>query len=264
VTLGRHETCCIAAGVLILTPSTVLRHRDVAREFSCSRFNSNSGVSLSMSGFRAQSACMPLMLLPCAVLAGCDDRMSPPPPRTHRAGRQASSPSGRRPAPWCANCRGGSRRRGCRMCDRALSGIVVQRLFNQGARSRRRCPSTRSIRGRSRSGAVDEAALARAKATLEQATQHANRIATLTSQRAAPEPKTRSDCEPASGRGRSRRPQGRRRARQTQSRLRTIRAPIDGSSVRPWSAKARWWCRRDRESATIQQLDPIYADSRNR
>ena len=103
-----------------------------------------------------------------------------------------------------------------------VSGIVVQRLFNQGSEVKagdtlyKIDPRPFEVEVQS-----SEAALARARATLEQATQHANRIATLTSQRAAPEAEERGgDCEPASGRGRRRRPQGRRRARQAQSRLR--------------------------------------------
>ena len=84
-----------------------------------------------------------------------------------------------------------------------VSGIVVQRLFSQGSEVKagdvlyKIDPRPFEVEVQS-----SEAALARAKATLEQATQHANRIATLTSQRAAPEAEERrSDCEPASGRG---------------------------------------------------------------
>src|SRR5258708_28187689 len=71
-----------------------------------------------------------------------------------------------------------------------VSGIVVQRLFNQGSEVKagdtlyKIDPRPFEVEVQS-----SEAALARARATLEQATQHANRIATLTSQRAAPEAK---------------------------------------------------------------------------
>src|SRR5437879_1240841 len=69
-----------------------------------------------------------------------------------------------------------------------VSGIVVQRLFHQGSEVKAGDPlykiDPRPFEVEVQSS---EAALARATATLEQATQHANRIATLTSQRAAPE-----------------------------------------------------------------------------
>jgi membrane fusion protein (multidrug efflux system) len=69
-----------------------------------------------------------------------------------------------------------------------VSGIIVERLFNQGSEVKAGDPLYRID---PRPFEVDvqssEAALARARATLEQATQHAHRIATLTSQRAAPE-----------------------------------------------------------------------------
>src|SRR5260370_1899603 len=69
-----------------------------------------------------------------------------------------------------------------------VSGIIVERLFHQGSEVKAGEPlykiDPRPFEVELRS---NKAALARAKAVLEQASQHAHRIATLTSQRAAPE-----------------------------------------------------------------------------
>jgi membrane fusion protein (multidrug efflux system) len=71
-----------------------------------------------------------------------------------------------------------------------VSGIVVERLFHQGSEVKAGDPLYRiDPRPFEVELQSNEAALARAKATYDQAASHARRIATLTSQRAAPEAK---------------------------------------------------------------------------
>ena len=85
----------------------------------------------------------------------------------------------------------------------------------------------------------------------------------LTRQRAMPEAENeKAIASRAPGGGRSRGPQGGGRARQTQSRLRHRSARRSTASSAPhWSAKARWSVQNETaDLATIQQLDPIYAD----
>src|ERR1700716_2167301 len=69
-----------------------------------------------------------------------------------------------------------------------VAGIVVERSFNQGSEVKAGDPLYRiDPRPFEVELQSNDAALARAGAVLEQASQHARRIATLTSQRAAPE-----------------------------------------------------------------------------
>ena len=75
-----------------------------------------------------------------------------------------------------------------RIAPTRVSGIVVERLFHQGSEVKAGEPLYRiDPRPFEVELQSTEAALARARATLDQATSHARRIATLTSQRAAPE-----------------------------------------------------------------------------
>ncbi len=111
-----------------------------------------------------------------------------------------------------------------------VSGIVVERLFNQGSEVKAGDPLYK-IDPRPFEVEVQstEAALARAKATLDQATQQARRIATLTSQRAAPEAENEKAI--AAERQAAADVEG-RKADVARARLNldyaTIRAPIDG------------------------------------
>jgi membrane fusion protein (multidrug efflux system) len=144
-----------------------------------------------------------------------------------------------------------------------VSGIVVQRTFNQGSEVKagdvlyKIDPRPFEVEVQS-----TEAALARAKATLEQATQHANRIATLTSQRAAPE--ARNEEAIASLRQAEADLAG-RKADVARAKLNldyaTIRAPIDGIVGAALVSEGALVVQNETASlATIQQLDPIYAD----
>ena len=144
-----------------------------------------------------------------------------------------------------------------------ISGIVVERLFNQGSEVKAGDPLYR-IDPRPFEVEVQssEAALARARATLEQATQHANRIATLTSQRAAPE--ARNEEAVAALRQAEADVAG-RKADVARAKLNldyaTIRAPISGIVGAALVSEGALVVQNDAASlATIQQLDPIYAD----
>jgi len=144
-----------------------------------------------------------------------------------------------------------------------VSGIVVQRLFNQGSEVKA-SDTLYQIDPRPFEVEVQssEAALARAKAVLEQATQHANRIATLTSQRAAPE--ARNEEAIASLRQAEADVAG-RKADVARAKLNldyaTIRAPIDGIVGAALVSEGALVVQNETASlATIQQLDPIYAD----
>jgi membrane fusion protein, multidrug efflux system len=144
-----------------------------------------------------------------------------------------------------------------------VSGIIVERLFNQGSEVKAGDPLYRID---PRPFEVDvqssEAALARAKAVLEQATQHANRIATLTSQRAAPEARN----EEAMGAQRQAEADvAGRKADLARAKLNldyaTIRAPISGIIGAALASEGALVVQNEAHSlATIQQLDPIYAD----
>jgi membrane fusion protein (multidrug efflux system) len=144
-----------------------------------------------------------------------------------------------------------------------VSGIIVERLFNQGSEVKAGDPLYRID---PRPFEVDvqssEAALARAKAVLEQATQHANRIATLTSQRAAPEARN----EEAMGAQRQAEADvAGRKADLARAKLNldyaTIRAPISGIIGAALASEGALVVQNEAQSlATIQQLDPIYAD----
>jgi membrane fusion protein, multidrug efflux system len=144
-----------------------------------------------------------------------------------------------------------------------VSGIIVERLFDQGSEVKAGDPLYRID---PRPFEVDvqssEAALARAKAVLEQATQHANRIATLTSQRAAPE--ARNEEAIATQRQAEADVAG-RKADLARAKLNldyaTIRAPIRGIIGAALVSEGALVVQNEAQSlATIQQLDPIYAD----
>jgi membrane fusion protein, multidrug efflux system len=217
-----------------------------------------------MSGFRAQSACIALMLAAMApLLAGCDE------PNVAVAAAQATEPDVSvvtvKPKARAMVRELPGRIAPTRVSDvrPRVSGIVVQRLFNQGSEVKagdvlyKIDPRPFEVEVQS-----SEAALARAKATLEQATQHANRIATLTNQRAAPE--ARNEEAIASLRQAEADLAG-RTADVARAKLNldyaTIRAPIDGIVGAALVSEGALVVQNETAGlATIQQLDPIYAD----
>jgi membrane fusion protein (multidrug efflux system) len=144
-----------------------------------------------------------------------------------------------------------------------VSGIVVERSFHQGSEVKAGDPlykiDPRPFEVEVQS---NEAALARARATLEQAGLHRRRIATLTNQRAAPEAENEKAI--AALKQAEADVEG-RKAEVARARLNldyaTIRAPIDGIVGAALVSEGALVVQNETASlATIQQLDPIYAD----
>jgi membrane fusion protein, multidrug efflux system len=217
-----------------------------------------------MSGFRAQSACIALMLLAMApLLAGCDE------PNSATAAVQPNEPDVSvvtvRPQARSLVRELPGRVAPTRVSEvrPRVSGIVVERLFNQGSEVKAGDPLYK-IDPRPFEVEVQstEAALARARATLDQATLQAHRVATLTSQRAAPE--SENEKAIAAERQAAADVEG-RKADVARARLNldyaTIRAPIDGIVGAALVSEGALVVQNETASlATIQQLDPIYAD----
>ena len=144
-----------------------------------------------------------------------------------------------------------------------VSGIVVNRLFHQGSEVKVGDPlyqiDPRPFEVELQS---TEAALARAKAVLEQTSLQARRIATLTNQRATSEAENEKAI--ANLKQAEADVQG-READVARAKLNldyaTIRAPIDGIIGAAVISEGALVVQNDAASlATIQQLDPIYAD----
>jgi membrane fusion protein (multidrug efflux system) len=144
-----------------------------------------------------------------------------------------------------------------------VSGIVVERTFNQGSEVKagdllyRIDPRPFEVELQS-----SEAALARANAVYDQAAQQARRVALLTSQRAT------TDVENEKAIAAMRQAEADvagRKADVARAKLNldyaTIRAPIDGIVGAALVSEGALVVQNDATSlATIQQLDPIYAD----
>ncbi|MGQ0684805.1 efflux RND transporter periplasmic adaptor subunit [Bradyrhizobium sp.] len=144
-----------------------------------------------------------------------------------------------------------------------VSGIIVERLFHQGSEVKAGEPLYR-IDPRPFEVEVQSAlaALARAKAVFEQATSHANRIGTLYREKAAPEAKNE---EAIAALRQAEADVAARTADVARARLNldyaTIRAPIDGIVGAAHISEGALVVQNDATSlATIQQLDPVYAD----
>jgi membrane fusion protein, multidrug efflux system len=144
-----------------------------------------------------------------------------------------------------------------------VSGIIVKRMFDQGSEVKagdtlyQIDPKLFEVEVQS-----NEAALAKAKAVLEQAAQHARRVATLYGQKASPE--AENEKAVASQRQAEADVEG-RKADVARARLNldyaTIRAPIDGVVGAALVTEGALVVQNETAGlATIQQLDPIYAD----
>jgi membrane fusion protein (multidrug efflux system) len=143
-----------------------------------------------------------------------------------------------------------------------VSGIVVERMFRQGSEVKAGDPLYRiDPRPFEVEVMASEAALAKAEAALMQAGQQAHRIATLTSQRAMPE----AENEKAIAAERQARAEVEgRKADLARAKLNldyaTVRAPIDGVVGAALVSEGALAVQNETNLATIQQLDPIYAD----
>ncbi|MGY4627687.1 membrane fusion protein (multidrug efflux system) [Bradyrhizobium sp. USDA 4486] len=143
-----------------------------------------------------------------------------------------------------------------------VSGIVVERLFRQGSEVKAGDPLYRiDPRPFEVEVMANEAALAKAEAALMQAKQQAHRIATLTSQRAAPE--AENERAVAAERQAQAEVEG-RKAELARAKLNldyaTVRAPIEGVVGAALVSEGALVVQNETNLATIQQLDPIYAD----
>ncbi|MDO9298011.1 efflux RND transporter periplasmic adaptor subunit [Bradyrhizobium sp.] len=143
-----------------------------------------------------------------------------------------------------------------------ISGIVVERLFQQGSDVKAGDPLYRiDQRPLEVELRASEAALAKANAAFDLAAQHARRIATLASDNVVPE----SQLEIATGAMRQAEAEVEgRKADVARARLNlnyaTIRAPIDGVVGAALVSEGALVVRNEANLATIQQLDMIYAD----
>lgn len=143
-----------------------------------------------------------------------------------------------------------------------VSGIVVERLFRQGSEVKAGDPLYRiDPRPFEVEVMANEAAVAKAEAVLLQAQQQARRVALLASQRAAPE--AENEKAVAGERQAHAEVEG-RKADLARARLNldyaTVRAPIDGVVGAALVSEGALVVQNETNLATVQQLDPIYAD----
>ena len=143
-----------------------------------------------------------------------------------------------------------------------VSGIVIERMFSQGSEVKAGDPLYR-IDPRPFEVEVqsNDAVLAKAMAALDQASQQARRVSLLTSQRAI------SEAENEKTTGAMRQAEAEvegRKADVARARLNldyaTLRAPIDGVVGAALVSEGALVVQNETNLATIQQLDPIYAD----
>jgi len=218
-----------------------------------------------MSGFRVQSACIAVMLAVLStMLAGCKE-----PAATATPVSASSEPDVSivvvQPRPRAVVRELPGRIAPTRVADvrPRVSGIIVERMFNQGSEVKTGDPLYR-IDPRPFEVEVQstEAALARAKAVLDQAASNANRVGTLYREKATPEAKNE---EAVATLRQAEADVAARKADVARARLNldyaTIRAPIDGIVGAAHVSEGALVVQNDSTSlATIQQLDPIYAD----
>jgi membrane fusion protein (multidrug efflux system) len=216
-----------------------------------------------MTGFRARSAGIALMLAAMApLLAGCEEPNS-------ASAAQASDPDVSvvtvKPQARALVRELPGRVAPTRVSDvrPRVSGIIIERMFNQGSEVKAGDPLYR-IEPRPFEVEVQssEAALAKAMAALNQASKQARRIAVLTSQRATSE----AENEQTTGAMRQAEAEAEgRKADVARARLNldyaTIRAPIDGIVGAALVSEGALVVQNETANlTTIQQLDPIYAD----
>jgi membrane fusion protein (multidrug efflux system) len=217
-----------------------------------------------MTGLRARSAFIFLMLAATApLLAGCDEPIAAT--ATTESNEPEVSVVIAKPQPRALVRELPGRVAPTRVAEvrPRVSGIIVERLFHQGGEVKAGEPLYR-IDPRPFEVEVQSslAALARAKAVLDQAAQHAHRVATLYRQNAMPEAENE---KAVAAQRQAEADVEARKADLARARLNldyaTIRAPIDGIIGAALVSEGALVVQNDATSlATIQQLDPIYAD----
>jgi membrane fusion protein (multidrug efflux system) len=222
------------------------------------------GAITSMSGFLTHPARVVSMLAAIApLLAGCDE------PKQAVASTAASEPEVGivvvKAQPQAVVRELPGRIAPMRLADvrPQVSGIIVERLFRQGSEVKAGDPLYRvDPRPLQVEVQSNEAALARAEAVHLQASQHARRIAVLAAQRTAPE--AENERAIAAERQAAADVEG-RKADLARAKLNldyaSIRAPIDGVVGAAQVSEGALVVQHDNATlATIQQLDPVYAD----
>jgi membrane fusion protein (multidrug efflux system) len=217
-----------------------------------------------MLGFRAQSVGVALMLAAVApLLAGCDE------PNSASAAAQQPEPDVSivtvKPQPLAMVRELPGRVAPMRVADvrPRVSGIVIQRMFRQGSTVKAGDPLYQiDPRPFEVEVQANDAALARAEAVLQQASQQARRVATLTNQHVVSE--AEHEKAVATLRQAEADVEG-RKADLARAKLNldyaSIRAPIDGVVGAALMSEGSLVVQNDTANlATIQQLDPIYAD----
>src|SRR6266404_5190226 len=216
-----------------------------------------------MTGFRTHPARVALLLAAIApLLAGCEE------PNSAVAAAQTSEPDVSivtvKPQARALVRELPGRVAPIRVSDvrPRVSGIVIERMFSQGSEVKAGDPLYR-IDPRPFEVEVqsNDAALAKAMAALDQASQQARRVSLLTSQRAI------SEAENEKTTGAMRQAEAEvegRKADVARARLNldyaTVRAPIDGVVGAALVSEGALVVQNETNLATIQQLDPIYAD----
>ncbi len=253
---------CIAADAFYLGGISRVQKAQNGLRASTISFN-NIGAYHFMSGLRARSACVALMLAALAPLLGaCEESISavsasqPPAPDVSVVIVKPQARAVVRELP--------GRIAPTRVSDvrPRVSGIVVERLFRQGSEVKAGDPLYRiDPRPFEVEVMANEAALAKSEAALMQAKQQAHRIAALTRDRAAPEAENEKAI--AAERQAQAEVEG-RKAELARAKLNldyaTVRAPIDGVVGAALVSEGALAVQNETNLATIQQLDPIYAD----
>jgi membrane fusion protein, multidrug efflux system len=253
---------CIAADALYFGGISRVQKAQNGPRASMTSFN-NFGAPHFMSGLRARSACVAMMLAALApLLAGCDESssaISAAPPSAPDVSIVIVKPQSRaivRELP--------GRIAPTRVSDvrPRVSGIVVERLFRQGSEVKAGDPLYRiDTRPFEVEVQANEAALAKAEAAAMQAHQQARRVAALTKDRAAPEAENEKAI--AAERQAHADVEG-RKADLARAKLNldyaTVRAPIDGVVGAALVSEGALVVQNETNLASIQQLDPIYAD----
>src|SRR5690349_9231118 len=253
---------CIAAGAFYFDDIGRTKSPRTGRGRSVINFN-NLGALNFMSGLRARSACVAMMLAALApLLAGCDESnsaVSAAPPAYPDVSVVVVKPQPRAVVRELPGRIAPTRVAEVRP---RVSGIVVERLFRQGSEVKAGDALYRiDPRPFEVEVMANEAALAEAEAVLLQAHQQAHRIATLASQRAAPE--AENEKAVAAERQARAKVEG-RKAELARAKLNldyaTVRAPIDGVVGAAIVSEGALVVQNETNLATVQQLDPIYAD----
>jgi membrane fusion protein, multidrug efflux system len=218
-----------------------------------------------MSGLRAQASILLVLAATAPLLAGCDQGDAAVAAVSSQPAEPDVSVVTVKPQPRAIVRELPGRIAPTRVSEvrPRVSGIVVERLFRQGSEVKAGDPLYRiDPRPFEVEVQATEAALTKAKATYERAVQQARRIGFLAKERAAPEIENEKaiTAEKEAAADVEARKADLARAKLSLD-YATIRAPIDGIVGAAYLSEGALVVQNDSAVlATIQQLDPIYAD----